>query len=293
MSADSRKVLVTGAAGNLGQAVCRELTARGHVVRGTDRKFAQTEFEFLPGDLLDEFFVHRVLHGCDAVVHLGNHPNRFAGPSDQRLLSENVAMNANVFFSAIDRGVRSIVFASSIQAMLRAAGNQHDPPYPIPYLPIDGAAPADPALNPYAMSKVFGEEMLRVRCEHVADLSATALRLPMLPLPWWVKNLTESQGIRPRNLNLAECLAHLMHSDAARLFAVVLEKNRVGYHQYLPAVSTKIEGLASSQLISDFYPEVPLRQPAAEIDSLIDISALERDLNWSPRERMHVKLRRD
>ena len=292
MSTQSRKVLVTGAAGNLGRAVCAELEKRGHSVRGTDKKLsAEAGSDFVPGDLLDEFFARRALAGCDALVHLGNHPNRFAGPSDQRLLAENTAMNANIFLSAIDQGIECLVFASSIQAMLRAAGGRQPPPFPIPYLPIDGEAPADPGLNTYALSKVFAELLLRTQCERRGNLSATALRFPMLPLPWAVKSFTDPGGIPRERLNLAECLAHLTLSDAACAIAEALEHALPGYHQYLPAVSTQIEGMDTARLVAEFYPEVPLRKPAKEFDSLIDISALQTELGWAPRERMRIRLR--
>jgi len=291
MSSQSRRVLVTGAAGKLGTAVCAELEKRGHRVRGTDRKLsAEAGADFLPGDLLDEFFAHRAVSGCDAVVHLGNHPNRYAGPSAQRLIAENTAMNANVFLSAIDHGIDCLVFASSIQAMLRAAGGNHPPPYPIPYLPIDGEAPPDPGLNSYALSKVYAEQLLRTQCEHREGLSATAFRFPMLPVPWWVRSFTDAGGVRRERLNLGECLAHLMLSDAAEVIAVAIERSLPGYHQYLPAVSTEIEGMDTTQLVAEFYPDVPLRKSTKAFDSLIDVGALETDLGWTPKTRMHVKL---
>src|SRR5690606_23062551 len=89
------RLLVTCATGRLASHVCRALLDSGYEVRATDQRFVvgfPVRVEL--GDLRDEHFVYRLLEGCDAVVHLGNHPNAYCGPSRQRLLAENVAMNA-------------------------------------------------------------------------------------------------------------------------------------------------------------------------------------------------------
>jgi hypothetical protein len=88
-------------------------------------------------------------------------------------------------------------------------------------------------------------------------------------------------------------LAHLVLSDAADLVATTLEQHLVGYHQYLPAVSTVVDGLETADLIADHYPDVPLRRPAEALDSLIDITALESELGWAPKQRLRVTLRTD
>ncbi|HEY4160118.1 MAG TPA: NAD(P)-dependent oxidoreductase, partial [Polyangiaceae bacterium] len=140
------KVLVTGAAGKLGSAVCSSLRERGHEVRATDRRYRSgLEVELKLADLCSDLAAYELLAGMDAVAHIGNHPNVFSGPPPQRILSENTAMNANVFRAAADLGVRRIAFASSVQVMLRMPnGGKLEPPYPVPYLPLDGAAPRNP-----------------------------------------------------------------------------------------------------------------------------------------------------
>jgi dTDP-L-rhamnose 4-epimerase len=51
MPATPRTVLVTGSAGRIGRAVCRELLARGHRVRGFDRLASRDLADQLEGDL--------------------------------------------------------------------------------------------------------------------------------------------------------------------------------------------------------------------------------------------------
>jgi nucleoside-diphosphate-sugar epimerase len=106
-------VLVTGATGKLGWSTCQALRRHGLAVRATDQKLAPSfDFETELGDLKDEFFVHRLLGGVGAVVHLGNHPNAFAGPSPQRILAENTQMNANVFQACVQRGISRLARSS-------------------------------------------------------------------------------------------------------------------------------------------------------------------------------------
>jgi len=186
------KVLVTGAAGRLGSAVCAHLVQAGHEVKATDYKHREgLPVKLVHADLRDEIAVYSLLEGCDAVAHLGNHANLMAGPSPQRLLAENTAMNANVFRAAVDVGIRRVVFASSVQAILKVPnGMRAEAPYAIPYLPLDGSVPSNPGSNFYALSKEFGERMLQELCLAQLDLVATSLRFPVLSGENWIERFT-------------------------------------------------------------------------------------------------------
>jgi nucleoside-diphosphate-sugar epimerase len=289
----SGAVLVTGATGKLGTAVCRELLARGHRIRGTDRRHDKSfPAELVLGDLCDEFFVHRLFEGVQAVVHLGNHPNQFAGPSPARLLSENVAMNANVFQAAVGHGVGRIVFASSIQVMIRR--DQQPPPRPhvLPYLPLDGDAPANPGTNSYALSKEFAERMLRLLVEQDATLSATALRYPMLVTPAFAARFQSGKRTPLAHLDFVECTAHLFLEDAARLVGDVLAHGLAGYHQYFPALTMELGGYPARELVREHFPHVHFKRALADGEPLIDLSAIERDLGWRPHERLRFDVER-
>jgi len=285
------KILVTGAAGLLGSLSVAALVRAGHEVRATDQKFrADLGVPLKIADLLDDHAVYPLVEGVDALVHLGNYPNRFAGPSPQRLLAENVAMNANTFTAALDCGVRRIVFSSSIQVMLKST-NVPLEPHVLPYLPLDGEAPADPGDNPYALSKQFGEEMLRLATTLHPELAATVLRYPMLVGAPFLRRFEPFGGTVPsRMLHLGEATAHLFYDDAAELVVHAVERQTPGYHQYLPAQTFLVTNVAVPRLVERFYPNVHRTRPLEAIDTLIDVSALDRDLGWKPERQMKAAL---
>jgi len=285
------RVLVTGAAGKLGSHVVAALVGARHEVRATDTRFrADLAVPLRPADLRDEHALYPLLDGCDALVHLGNHPNPFAGPSFQRLLAENTSMNANAFTVALDVGVRHIVFASTIQVMLASDGTRANPAR-MPYLPLDAHAPADPGLNPYALSKHFGEELLRVAARERPELCATVLRYPMLVAEWFEQRLAQSGGrLSSDALHLGEATAHLSFADGARLIVKVLERPRAGYRQYFPAQTLRITNLGVRGIVERFYPHVRRHVPLEHMTSLIDLEDLARDLDFAPSTHHEVEL---
>ncbi|MEY4548587.1 MAG: hypothetical protein RL685_4782 [Pseudomonadota bacterium] len=284
-------VLVTGATGKLGVRTCEVLKQRGYTLRATDQKMpADFPFELELGDLKDEFFVHRLLRGVAAVVHLGNHPNAFVGPSPQRILAENTQMNANVFQAGVQHGVRHLVFASSVQAFLYTDFNRMGPPYRMPYLPLDGQAPCAPGPNSYGQSKEFAERMLQLACGAHPQLAATSLRFPMLVNEQMLHRFESIRSLKGSWFNFHECLSHLTFEDGAELIASCLQRTAPGYRQYFPALPIQLGGRSAADVIAEFYPDTPLRQERESIAELIDISEITRDLGWQPRRRIAVPL---
>jgi nucleoside-diphosphate-sugar epimerase len=286
------KILVTGAAGRLGSVVCRTLAKRGHEVLASDQKYgAELGVPQHLADLRDPLSSYGLLEGQDALVHLGNIPNLAAGISPQVVLSDNTTINVNVFRAAVDVGIRRIVFASSIQAMVRLEeGTAFEPPYGLPYFPLDGDAPADPGYNLYGLSKELGERLLRVLSARFPDLACTALRFPFLAGEQYAARIR--QPLLASSLNPQEGFTHLLFSDAAEVTALAVERLGPGYHQYLPAQGLSVTGCSPAQLLASFFSGTPLRRPLAEITSLVDLSALERDLDFRPSPPLTVQLYR-
>jgi nucleoside-diphosphate-sugar epimerase len=275
------KVTVTGAAGRIGSFVTRALVEAGHDVVATDRRGRDD----LPvpvrvADLLDREACHALVDGADAVVHLGNHPSLYKR-IPRVVYGENAAMNANVFEAALERGVRRLVFASSVQAI--GSGRRRGPDDPgsgLPYLPMDGRAPARPG-NLYALSKDAGEQMLAYYARHHGR-TCVAIRFP-LTLDLSREPRDPAAPIEPDYGKLDECFAYLDVRDAASLVVAVLAAPLEGYRCYFPASRGNLAARPVAELVRDYYPTVPLRRPIEQVESLVDTSDIERETGWTPR----------
>lgn len=120
-------VLVTGGAGFIGRAVCKELLGRGHRVRALDSLIEQVHGDRgRPGDLPDDVelvsadirngaAVTKALKGVDSVVHLaaevGVGQSMYAV---ERYTSVNDVGTAVLFEKLIEQPVRRVVTASSM-----------------------------------------------------------------------------------------------------------------------------------------------------------------------------------
>lgn len=272
------KVVVTGAAGNLGRRVMSELRAAGHEVLGLDRKFAGFSRRWRRVNLLDGPRVMKALVGAEAVVHLGNHPGPGrSGRLPDPVLAENVAMNFNVFEAARTAGVRLIVYASSVQVM-RGERLICDPVAnsTLPWLPLDGNIPAAPS-NPYALSKCIGEDMLRYNVRH-AEITAVSLRFPCLVAKPPTRHLQPRQCPR-----LDEAFTWLTYADGARLIRAVLVAPLRGFRIYFPAAPLPMVAGEVESLRRQFFPGVPLKVPAP-LTSFVNGRALLEDTGWTPRD---------
>jgi uronate dehydrogenase len=144
------RLLLTGAAGGLGQVLRQKLKPFARTLRVSDREAMQPagpNEEVVQCDLADKEAVHRLLEGVDAVAHFGGISTevRF-----DPILQSNIVGVFNVYEAARKHGVKRIVFASSNHVVgFRRQDeriNANDPVRP------DGM---------YGLSKAFGENLSR------------------------------------------------------------------------------------------------------------------------------------
>jgi uronate dehydrogenase len=145
------RLLLTGAAGGLGQRLRGPLKAQCRVLRLSDVKpfgDAGAGEEVMLADLADAEAVNAMVAGVDAIVHLG-------GVSVEApfapILAANIVGVYHLYEAARRHGVRRVVFASSNHVTGFYSQGQtitaDDPPRP------DGL---------YGLSKAFGEDLARL-----------------------------------------------------------------------------------------------------------------------------------
>ncbi len=117
MNARRGPVLVTGANGFVGTALCAALSARGIAVSGAVRTGARMG-QVAIGDLSDTTDWHAALAGCRAVVHLAARVHVMSDASADPMVAYraiNVDATLNLARQAHRLGVQRFVFASSVK----------------------------------------------------------------------------------------------------------------------------------------------------------------------------------
>lgn len=149
---DSRiqRLLLTGAAGGLGQVLREGLRPFAHTLRLSDiagMAPAGAGEEVVSCDLADKAAVDALVQGCDAVVHLGGLSTEYAF---EQILEANIKGVFHLYEGARRHGVRRVVFASSNHVVgFHRQGEVLD---------------ANCARRPdsyYGLSKSFGEDLSR------------------------------------------------------------------------------------------------------------------------------------
>lgn len=277
------RIVVTGGSGFLGTRTVTLLAAAGHQVVSVDATPSREPgVEWHVADLRRRETPYAFLRGADVVIHLANHNNARKGDA-QTVLAENTAMNTNVFQAAVELGVRRLVFASSVQAM-SGGPVMPDLDYPapsarrLPALPVDGSTPAR-AGNAYGQSKIFGE-LLLARHAELDGAEAIAIRFPFISRnparmrQWFVPDNT---------FNACELFGWLWVDDAARLLlACATAESLPGFRIYHPSGPLPPDWPDAETMARTHLVDAPRHRPDDKLEALIDISAITRDLGWTP-----------
>lgn len=145
-------ILVTGANGFVGSALCRTLQVRGETVVGAVRKGAGAG-QVNIGNLDGKTDWRAALAGCDTVIHLAARVHVMSDKDEDPLRAYrevNLDGTLNLARQAIAAGVRRFVFVSSVKVNGEATTTQ-------PFRASDVPQPCDP----YGVSKMEAEQALQ------------------------------------------------------------------------------------------------------------------------------------
>src|SRR5689334_12426013 len=163
-----RRVLVTGAAGNIGKYFAEHSHER-YDLRIMVHKLDQRADTLRPfgevvaGELDDLAKLKEYCSGIDTVVHLAGDPD--PGAAWASLLESNIVGAYNMFVAAKAAGCRRVIYASSIHAV---SGYPAD-------VQVKTSEPVNPG-DLYGVSKCFGEALGRYMAEQ-EGLSVICLRI--------------------------------------------------------------------------------------------------------------------
>ena len=150
------KILVTGSAGHLGEALMRTLREKDVEATGID--VLESPFTNIVGSIVDRSAVDRAMEGITDVLHAATlHKPHVLSHSRQDFVDVNVTGTLNLLEAAVGRGARSFIFTSTTSTF----GDAMTPPPGSPAVWINEDVRPVPK-NIYGVTKVAAEDLCQL-----------------------------------------------------------------------------------------------------------------------------------
>ncbi|MEU9889084.1 NAD(P)-dependent oxidoreductase [Sphaerisporangium sp. NPDC051011] len=276
MTRDTRRVLVTGAAGRLGRPTLDLLAGHGVPVTALDLHDPGDlpADRVVTGEAGDFETVRAAMDGVDTVIHLAAIPAPTLGTPEEVFLGNTRATFA-VFQEAARAGVRRVVFASSLSVL----GLPFSPRALHPaYVPIDEALPLQ-VEDPYALSKQT-DEAIAVMMARRHGVDSVAMRFPLLGGPGDKLPDRAAMYARDPAEGARELWSYLDLRDAARANRLAATRPLTGANVVFLAAPTTLCALPTEELLDRYHPGAERRAPLPGRAVPIDLSAASRLLGF-------------
>lgn len=147
------KVLVTGSAGHLGEALVRTLQNENHEVISLD--LVHSNFTNKVGSIMDRDRVKQCMKGVDAVLHTATlHKPHVFTHSRQSFVDTNITGTLNLLEEAMAASVRAFIFTSTTSTF----GSALTPPADAPAAWVTESVTPIPK-NIYGVTKIAAEDL--------------------------------------------------------------------------------------------------------------------------------------
>ncbi|MGF6725577.1 nucleoside-diphosphate-sugar epimerase [Paraburkholderia sp. GAS41] len=289
----TKRVIVTGGSGLAGKWVVEDLVAHGYEVLNLDRvPMAKQTARTLITDLTDAGQVFNALASStaqkefeadiepkpiDAIVHFAAIPRILITP-DNEVFRVNVMGTYNVLDAASKYGIKKVILASSETTYGVVFAHRHRDPA---YFPLDETYPVDP-MDSYATSKVINEVTGKAfHARTGADVYCFRIGNVLEPsdyakFPTWLKD----PGLRKRI-----AWSYIDGRDLASACRLAIEKDGLGFEVMNVAADDVSSDLPTAELLKRFYPDVPVKKPLGEFETLLSNEKLKRLLGWQQQYR--------
>ena len=284
------RILVTGSAGHLGEALMRVLADSEHEAIGID--VLPSDFTHRVGSIADRGFVRSCMHGMHAVLHAATlHKPHVATHERQAFVDTNVTGTLNLLEEAVAARVQAFVFTSTTSTFGRALV----PPAGEPAAWItEGVVPVPK--NIYGATKVAAEDL----CQLVArdhGLPTLVLRTSRF-FPEDDDDADARAAFHGDNLKVSEFLYRRVDiEDVVGAHLLALQRaGDIGFARYIISATTPFTRDDLAELRHDTPAVVRRRIPAYEaaylrlgwsmlpsLDRVYVNERARRELGWQPR----------
>ena len=299
-----KTVLVTGASGFIGKALCAKLLAEGHKVKAGLR--SEKRKDSLPvgsesvviGEIGSETNWGSVLDGVDTVIHLAARVHVMKETAEDprgAFRAVNVAGTERLSRAAIQSGVKRFVFLSSIGVNGESTKEK-------PFSEKDEPHPA----TPYALSKLEAENVL-CRVASDSEMEVVIIRPPLVYGPENPGNFLRMLSLVNKNWpsplrSVSNRRSFIYIGNLVDAIFTCIENEKAAGQVYLVSDGEDISTPELFRVLSDalgyrphlfcFPPSVmymvgKVLGKSTEVDKLIgsltvDISKIRSELSWEP-----------
>jgi UDP-glucose 4-epimerase len=284
------RVLVTGSAGHLGEALVRVLGAEGVDVVGLD--VLESPHTDVVGSIADRDCVRRSMKGVDAVLHVATlHKPHVGSHGWQEFVDTNVTGTLNLLEEAVAVGVGAFVFTSTTSTFGRAL----TPPAGEPAAWLTEDVPPAPR-NIYGVTKTAAEGLCEL-AHRDHELPCLVLRTSRF-FPEGDDRDEVRNAYDDANAKLNELLNRRVDlEDVVSAHRLALGRAAaIGFGRYIVSATTPFTRDDLAELRSDAPSVVRRRFPDQEriyaergwrmfpaIDRVYDNTRAREELGWAPR----------